>query len=93
MDGWKIICSNSLCITVPTPYPQSPLPEKTDESLLSSDLSIELSHHEEQLMPSSFQEDESDEEEEELPSFLMQVDKSKGCHRLNAREKNPTRTG
>ncbi len=56
----------------------TPLHQK-DESLLSSDLSIELSHHEEQLPSSSFQEDEkSDEEEEEedLPSFLMQVDKS-----------------
>ncbi|XP_039992447.1 PWWP domain-containing DNA repair factor 3B [Xiphias gladius] len=47
-----------------------------DESLLSSDLSIELSHHEEQLPSLFFQEDEgSDEEEEELPSFLMQMDK------------------
>ncbi|XP_044202170.1 PWWP domain-containing DNA repair factor 3B [Thunnus albacares] len=48
-----------------------------DESLLSSDLSIELSHHEEQLPSLSFQEDEESEEEEaeELPSFLMQVDK------------------
>lgn len=48
-----------------------------DESLLSSDLSIELSHHEEQLLSLSVQEDEeSDEEEdEELPSFLMKVDK------------------
>ncbi|XP_034536020.1 PWWP domain-containing DNA repair factor 3B-like isoform X1 [Notolabrus celidotus] len=49
-----------------------------DESLLSSDLSIELSHHEEQLLSLSVQEDgESDEEEEEeeLPSFLMQGDK------------------
>lgn len=47
-----------------------------EESLLSSDLSIELSCHEEQHPSLSFQEDEeSDEEEEELPSFLMQVDK------------------
>ncbi|XP_039650618.1 PWWP domain-containing DNA repair factor 3B isoform X2 [Perca fluviatilis] len=48
-----------------------------DQSLLSSDLSIELSHHEEQLPSLSFQEDEgsADEDEEELPSFLMQVDK------------------
>ncbi|XP_076579236.1 PWWP domain-containing DNA repair factor 3B [Chaetodon auriga] len=47
-----------------------------EESLLSSDLSIELSCHEEQRLSLSFQEDEeSDDEEEELPSFLMQVDK------------------
>ncbi|TKS69926.1 PWWP domain-containing protein MUM1 [Collichthys lucidus] len=40
------------------------------------DLSIELSHHEEQLQSLSYQEDEkSDEEEEELQSYLMQVDK------------------
>lgn len=52
------------------------LPPK-DETLLSSDLSIELSCHEEELPSLSFQEDEeSDDEEEELPSFLMQVDKS-----------------
>ncbi|XP_049460338.1 PWWP domain-containing DNA repair factor 3B isoform X3 [Epinephelus fuscoguttatus] len=50
-----------------------------DESLLSSDLSIELSCPEEQLPSLDFPEDEgSDEEEdedEELPSFLMQSDK------------------
>ncbi|KAM7014949.1 PWWP domain-containing DNA repair factor 3A-like, partial [Tautogolabrus adspersus] len=51
--------------------------EKEDESILSSDLSIELSHHEHQLLPLSVQEDqeseeeEEEEEEEELPSFLM----------------------
>lgn len=47
------------------------------ESLQSSDLSIELSHHEEQLPSLPFQEEEEseEEEEEELPSFLMQVDK------------------
>lgn len=45
---------------------------------MSSELSIELSHFEEQLPSLSFQEDEeSDEQEEELPSFLMQVNKSK----------------
>ncbi|XP_041667731.1 PWWP domain-containing DNA repair factor 3A [Cheilinus undulatus] len=51
--------------------------EEKDEALLSSDLSIELSHHEHQLLSLSIQEDvESDEmEEEELPSFLMQGDK------------------
>uniref|UniRef100_UPI0037E9AA99 PWWP domain-containing DNA repair factor 3B-like n=1 Tax=Semicossyphus pulcher TaxID=241346 RepID=UPI0037E9AA99 len=51
--------------------------EEQEESLLSSDLSIELSHHEEKLLPLSIQEDEEsdDEEEEELPSFLMQGDK------------------
>lgn len=45
--------------------------------MLSSDLSIELSHCEEQLPPLSFQEDEEsdEEEEEELPSFLMQANK------------------
>lgn len=51
-----------------------------DESLLSSDLSIELSPHEEQLPSFSCQEGDDDdvddgEEEEELPSFLMEVDK------------------
>ncbi|KAK9542588.1 hypothetical protein VZT92_000435 [Zoarces viviparus] len=45
-----------------------------DNSLLSSDLSIELSHHEEQL-PSLEDEGSEEEEEDELPSFLMQVDK------------------
>ncbi|XP_037310531.2 PWWP domain-containing DNA repair factor 3B [Pungitius pungitius] len=45
-----------------------------DGSLLSSDLSIELSHHEEQPPSLSSQEDEGS-EEDELPSFLMQVDK------------------
>ncbi|CAN9506934.1 unnamed protein product [Ophioblennius macclurei] len=51
-----------------------------DDSLLSSDLSIELSHQED-VMPSLrlLDEEESDEkeeeEDEELPSFLMQVDK------------------
>ncbi|KAM7423882.1 hypothetical protein PAMA_000310 [Pampus argenteus] len=54
---------------------KSPDAEEQDEPLLSSDLSIELSHHEEQLLSLSFQEDEESEEEEELPSFLMQVDK------------------
>lgn len=51
---------------------------KKDASSMSSELSIELSHFEEQLPSLSFQEDEeSDEQEEELPSFLMQVNKSK----------------
>ncbi|XP_070763847.1 PWWP domain-containing DNA repair factor 3B-like [Enoplosus armatus] len=55
---------------------EKPDAAEPDESLLSSDLSIELSHHEEQLPSLSFQEDAgSDEEEEELPSFLMHVDK------------------
>lgn len=52
--------------------------EQEDESLLSSDLSIELSHYEEMLPSLCLQEDEGsdhDEEEEELPSFLMQSDK------------------
>lgn len=48
-----------------------------DDSLLSSDLSIELSQYEEQLPSLAMQEDESkdeeeEEEEEDLPSFLMQ---------------------
>lgn len=49
-----------------------------DESLLSSDLSIELSLHEEPLPCDSFQEDEEtqEEEEEDLPSFLMADTKS-----------------
>lgn len=53
-------------------------PTTKQDTSMSSELSIELSHHEEQLPSLSFQEDEeSDEQEEELPSFLMQVDKSK----------------
>ncbi|XP_072236438.1 PWWP domain-containing DNA repair factor 3B-like isoform X2 [Leuresthes tenuis] len=51
------------------------------DSWLSSDLSIELSHHKEPSLP--FQEDEKSEEEEEeeedLPSFLMQMDKKPPC--------------
>ncbi|GAA6220130.1 PWWP domain-containing protein MUM1L1-like [Lates japonicus] len=56
---------------------EKPDAAEQDESLLSPDLSIELSHHEEQLPSLSFQEDdESDiDDEEELPSFLMQKDK------------------
>uniref|UniRef100_A0A1A7Y8B6 Melanoma associated antigen (Mutated) 1 n=2 Tax=Iconisemion striatum TaxID=60296 RepID=A0A1A7Y8B6_9TELE len=55
---------------------QMPEASDQDESLFSSDLSIELSHYQEQLPTLSFQEDEtSDDEEEELPSFLMQKDK------------------
>ncbi|XP_038556923.1 PWWP domain-containing DNA repair factor 3B isoform X1 [Micropterus salmoides] len=57
---------------------EKPDAAELDESLLSSDLSIELSHHEEQLPSLSFQEDEgsdNEEEEEDLPSFLMQADK------------------
>lgn len=51
--------------------------ESQDDSLMSSDLSIELSHHEEQLPTLSPQEDKisDEEEEEELPSFLMQTGK------------------
>lgn len=57
-----------------TPPPTSP----KDVSLLSSDLSIELSHNEEQLPTLIPEEDgKSDADDEELPSFLMQVDKSK----------------
>ncbi|XP_004539565.1 PWWP domain-containing DNA repair factor 3A [Maylandia zebra] len=50
--------------------------ESQDDSMMSSDLSIELSHHEEQLSTLSYQKDDiSDEEdEEELPSFLMRTD-------------------
>ncbi|XP_068168948.1 PWWP domain-containing DNA repair factor 3B-like isoform X2 [Antennarius striatus] len=47
-------------------------PEKDE----SSDLSLDLGHHEEQEASFSFQEDEeSDEEEEDLPSFLKHQDK------------------
>ncbi|XP_034437158.1 PWWP domain-containing DNA repair factor 3A isoform X2 [Hippoglossus hippoglossus] len=53
---------------------KKPDSSEQDESLLSSDLSIELSHHEEQLPSLSSSEDEES-EEEELPSFLMQMDK------------------
>lgn len=47
-----------------------------DDTELSSELSIELSHHEDQLASFSLQEDEEEEEEdeEELPSFLMRED-------------------
>ncbi|XP_014833707.1 PREDICTED: PWWP domain-containing protein MUM1-like isoform X1 [Poecilia mexicana] len=52
---------------------QKPDPAEQDDSLLSSDLSIELHHDEEQLPSLPLQENESeDEEEEDLPSFLMQ---------------------
>lgn len=48
-----------------------------DDSLTSSDLSIELSLHEEPQPHNSFQEDEeSQEDEEDLPSFLMVDTKS-----------------
>nr|XP_015808263.2 PWWP domain-containing DNA repair factor 3A isoform X1 [Nothobranchius furzeri] len=60
----------------PRPRFELQMPDTSDHdgSLLSSDLSIELSHYKE-LLPSSFQEDEtSDDQEEELPSFLMQMD-------------------
>ncbi|XP_029904373.1 PWWP domain-containing DNA repair factor 3B-like [Myripristis murdjan] len=48
-----------------------------DDAELSSELSIELSHYEDQLASFSIQEDEEEEEEneEELPSFLMRVNK------------------
>ncbi|XP_063737067.1 PWWP domain-containing DNA repair factor 3B-like isoform X2 [Eleginops maclovinus] len=45
------------------------------ESVLSSDLSIELSHHEEPLPSLSCEDDDIQEDDEELPTFLMQVDK------------------
>ncbi|XP_032416840.1 PWWP domain-containing DNA repair factor 3A isoform X3 [Xiphophorus hellerii] len=52
---------------------QKPDTAEQDDSLLSSDLSIELNHDEEQLPSLPLQENESeDEEEEDLPSFLMQ---------------------
>lgn len=57
---------------------EKPDAAEQDESLLSSDLSIELTHHEEQVLSLSFQEDQEsdeDDDEEELPSFLMQMDK------------------
>lgn len=60
-----------LCLTLAS---ANITPPKTD---VSSELSIELSHHEEQLPSLSFEEDEESEaEEEELPSFLK-MDKSK----------------
>uniref|UniRef100_A0A1A8H9V8 Melanoma associated antigen (Mutated) 1 n=2 Tax=Nothobranchius korthausae TaxID=1143690 RepID=A0A1A8H9V8_9TELE len=62
---------------LPRPRFELQMPDTSDhdESLLSSDLSIELSHYEEQLPSLSFQEDEtSDDQEEELPSFLMPKD-------------------
>lgn len=47
---------------------------------VSSELSIELSHYEEQLSLSSLihEEEESDEEDEELPSIFLQAAKSRG---------------
>lgn len=58
---------------------EKPDAEEQDTSLVSSDLSIELSHDEEQLRSLLFQEDEgssdNDDDDEELPSFLMKVDK------------------
>ncbi|XP_043951947.1 PWWP domain-containing DNA repair factor 3A isoform X1 [Gambusia affinis] len=52
---------------------QKPDVAEQDDSLLSSDLSIELNHEEEQLPSLPLQENESeDEEEDDLPSFLMQ---------------------
>lgn len=61
----------------PFPTADTKLP-KTESSSLSSELSIELSHHEQQLAPLNLlDDDESGEEEDELPSFLMQVDNSK----------------
>ncbi|XP_042342663.1 PWWP domain-containing DNA repair factor 3A [Plectropomus leopardus] len=56
---------------------EKPDTAEQDESLLSSDLSIELSIPEEQLPSLSFPEDEEsdEEEEEELPSFLVELDK------------------
>ncbi|KAM6943617.1 PWWP domain-containing DNA repair factor 3B-like [Xenentodon cancila] len=58
-------------------YLHFPLQKKKESSLLSSDLSIELSHCEEQLPSVPIQDDEeSDEEDEEdLPSFMAQMDK------------------
>ncbi|XP_013872654.1 PWWP domain-containing protein MUM1 [Austrofundulus limnaeus] len=53
---------------------QEPIVQE-DDSLLSSDLSIELSQYEEQLPRLSFQEEKSDDEEEEFPSFLTRNDK------------------
>ncbi|KAM9409958.1 PWWP domain-containing DNA repair factor 3A-like [Pholidichthys leucotaenia] len=46
-----------------------------DDSVVSSDLSIELNAYEEQLPLSLQENEESEEEEEELPSFLMQTEK------------------
>ncbi|KAM4602730.1 PWWP domain-containing DNA repair factor 3A isoform 2-T2 [Polymixia lowei] len=47
-----------------------------EETSLSSDLSIELNQHEDELASFSIQEEEEEEEDDdELPSFLMQPDK------------------
>ncbi|KAK2854213.1 hypothetical protein Q5P01_006874 [Channa striata] len=57
------------------PRPNFELAEQ-DDSLLSSDLSIELSQYEDPLPMLSFEEDDkSEDEEEELPSFMVQMDK------------------
>ncbi|XP_061621812.1 PWWP domain-containing DNA repair factor 3A [Phyllopteryx taeniolatus] len=61
-------------VTASSSEPSRPTFElEEDESLLSSDLSIEISDHKEQLSPVSFLEDEESVDEEELPSFLMQT--------------------
>lgn len=57
---------------------KKPDAEEPDDSVLSSDLSIELSHHEDQIPYLSFLEDqendyEEEEDDDELPSFLMQA--------------------
>ncbi|XP_055363370.1 PWWP domain-containing DNA repair factor 3B isoform X2 [Betta splendens] len=56
--------------------------KEQDDSWLSSDLSIELSHCEEPLPIMSFKEDEDsehDDDDDELPSFSMQMDKEALC--------------
>lgn len=73
----NIFCSNSVVLV-------SPLHSTIDDSVLSSDLSIELSHHEDQIPYLSFEKDQEndyeednyEEEDDELPSFLMQADNS-----------------
>lgn len=56
-------------------FPHHLLNLQQDESLLSSDLSTDLSDHKEQMPLLSFPEDEESVDEEELPSFLMQTSK------------------
>lgn len=74
-----VVHGNSVSLLSSLDFPA----RQPDESLLSSDLSIELSHHEEQRLSSSVQEDEESSDDGELPSFLMRADNSeRDCSRL-----------
>ncbi|XP_071344186.1 PWWP domain-containing DNA repair factor 3B-like isoform X2 [Trachinotus anak] len=75
--GTRNLQKDTTSLSTKRPRPRFELKKpdaEEQESFLSSDLSIELSHDEEQLPSLSTQEDEES-DEEELPSFLMQMDK------------------